>query len=275
MLSVEELRNLTAAHSAVRNAIELHLPLDVFADVAELQAKYAHVLADFDAHVRPILHEFAAYEKRQAQFKAYKGSQWTNAPSMSDTLRDEVVQLWNAGSMEGINEAIVAYYREDDCRVLQQAAATWPQNTDLQQWQHIISDALSAHMSGHFTLVAPALVPIIEYQLRAWQRALRAIGSAPRVQGGDLHTRLVRSALGDDPGEHAANVWFASATLYHYLLERLYAPENLTTLELQPLGERRPTRHAICHGVLTHYDREAESLRILTALDAMAWLGSA
>ena len=178
-----------------RQVLESIFP-QFFDQLPEIMGKYQHLLEQRNR-----------WERRNLEFEVFRLHGWTNAPSMAPDLRVAVSQLNDPNLGFDVDRLIIDFYRDDDYRRLRKAVSIWPNSSYLKPWSHVISDALEAHVAECYTLTIPALVPIIEYVLRGWRRDIPS--QAKGIETKSYHDRLIKSVFGDDPGQHAANTWFA------------------------------------------------------------------
>jgi hypothetical protein len=161
-----------------------------------------------------------------------------------------VVQLYKTHGETAMNQTIVLYFDKQDYALLVAMSADWARVPYLRDRQAIISDAVSAHKAGQFTLSIPALLPLAE-------------GLAAEILG-DTTTRAVQKVAADWKSREA-EVW---AQEFCNVVEQVIYKGYTFGKDPAPYLNR----HGILHGRVPDYASAINSTRVLLLIDAIAEL---
>ena len=174
---------------------------------------------------------------------------------------------------QNVRQLVVTWYREDDCELLKAMVDGWNRNPYFVPRMDIIRDALRAHIDGKYTLSVPTLLPVAEGILSSITGKGAAGSGGTRRMAKDvlagMYTDFMREASKDAVVEFATGITlYGNVPPYYFSPERY--PEWLEQNELT--GGQVLNRHAILHGVQTHYASEENSLRAFFLLDVLSWI---
>ena len=174
---------------------------------------------------------------------------------------------------QNVRQLVVTWYREDDCELLKAMVDGWNRNPYFVPRMDIIRDALRAHIDGKYTLSVPTLLPVAEGILSSITGKGAAGSGGTRRMAKDvlagMYTDFMCEASKDAVVEFATGITlYGNVPPYYFSPERY--PEWLEQNELA--GGQVLNRHAILHGVQTHYASEENSLRAFFLLDVLSWI---
>lgn len=203
-----------------------------------------------------------------------KGRFWFT-PSMPLWLIGGLRELAAHGqdSAEDVAKLFIEYYEQDDWAPLRDMVSGWQGVAYFDERQHIIQDALDAHLQGKYTLVVPALLAQIEGIASAILGV--AAGSPKQLIEStieDEHTDVLRAASKD-----ALITFVTSQAGYARIEPDDFTPDRFPKW-LEATGEppgQSMNRHAVLHGVHVNYNSKENSLRVFLLLDAFYYLGRA
>ena len=174
---------------------------------------------------------------------------------------------------QAVRQVVVTWYRRDDCALLKTMVEGWQRNPHFAHRMDVIWDALQSHMDGKYTLSVPALLPVAEGILTSitGKAAARSRGTSRLARDvlERMYTDFMREASKDAVVEFATGITLYGRVPSDYFTPEVY-PEWLEENGLT--GDQVLDRHAILHGVQTHYASEENSLRAFFILDVLSWI---
>jgi hypothetical protein len=166
----------------------------------------------------------------------------------SITQLRESVLLHKEGGEAAMNDAILAYFNEDDCALLEAISRHWLRVPYLRDREQIIQDAVYAHKNGLFTLSIPALLPLID-------------GLSAEIIG--IPSMKAVALLAEDRRAHDREIWMQG---FCDFVARVYYKGYDFGKEPAPYLNR----HGILHGRVFDYPSALNSTRVFLLIDAVA-----
>jgi hypothetical protein len=275
--------NLNNIIEASKKIVELTKPSIAATKIYEKQLKT--IFIDMDEFTKQISSNLAAinislkntvslglfdeliktYNKQKDLVDACNQSGWPLAPSMSQELREKIVQMHKGGKTQYISQTIMGYYRKNDCEKLKTTVQSWKDNEHFKKRMHIIQDALDAHCRKQFTLSVPAILPQIEGILSDYVEKNGLSAKLGKIG------QVYKAAIGDEK-DYGLSDWVIASTVLFHLENNTYIFTSFDEEINKSDKTRRVTRHTISHGLSVNYDKPIHSLKAFLILDAISAL---
>jgi hypothetical protein len=162
-------------------------------------------------------------------------------------LRESVLLHKEEGET-AMNDAILAYFNEDDCELLDAISQDWLRIPYLRDREQIIGDAVYAHKNGKFTLSIPALLPLVD-------------GLSAEIIG--IPSMRAVALLAEDRRAHDREVWVQG---FCEFVANVYYKGYDFGKDAAPYLNR----HGILHGRVFDYPSALNSTRVFLLIDAVA-----
>lgn len=160
----------------------------------------------------------------------------------------ESLELHKTQGETAMNDAILAYFSEDNFALLETMSTSWNSVPYLRDRQKIIRDALFAHRNGLYTLSIPTLLPFVD-------------GLSAEIIGSPTKNAVVRFA--EDRRANDPEIWVQG--FCDFMAQVLYKGYQFGKDSAPYLN-----RHAIVHGRVFDYPSALNSTRVFLLLDALA-----
>lgn len=164
-------------------------------------------------------------------------------------LRESVL-LHKTEGEAAMNDAILAYFNEDDSAPLEAMSKYWLRIPYLREREKIVRDAVYAHKNGLFTLSIPALLPLVD-------------GLSAEIIG--IQSMKAVALLAEDRRAHDPELWVQG--LCDFVAQVFYKGYRFGTDPAPYLN-----RHGILHGRVFDYPSALNSTRVFLLIDAVAQL---
>ena len=203
-------------------------------------------------------------EENERAVEAFRHAGWPIAPSMPKDLIARITELDAEGKTRFASQVIMSYYKRQNYKNLNSMVDGWETHPLFVPRMHIVKDALAAHCNGQYTLSIPALLPLIEGVLHDYIRLNKLVES-------HKITETIKTAIGDTDDQDIA-IWAIANILFLQLENNVYDKFDYKIELSKSRKSRKINRHTVLHGVATHYNKSAYSLRVFLILDAISAL---
>jgi hypothetical protein len=199
----------------------------------------------------------AEHEKGQAEAftilgqGGWVGMEW----HFTESQARSALEICRSKGDTAMNDAMAKYFNANECILLSEMTEAWSRIPYLRDRQAIITDALSAHREGRFTLTVPSLLPLVE-------------GLSVEIVGNPVPNENAVKVVARDWKQREAEIW---AQVFADVIENVvYKRCDFRNVPASYLN-----RHGILHGGIPDYATGANSVRVFLLIDAIArlWVG--
>jgi hypothetical protein len=206
---------------------------------------------------REFAEALAEHEKGQAEAftilgqGGWVGMEW----HFTESQARSALEICKRKGDTAMNDAMARYFNGNECALLSEMTEAWSSIPYLRDRQAIITDALSAHREGRFTLTVPSLLPLAE-------------GLSVEILGNPVRKENAVKVVARDWKQREAEIW---AQVFADVIENVvYKSYDFRNAPAPYLN-----RHGILHGQIPDYATGANSVRVFLLIDAIArlWVG--
>ena len=195
-------------------------------------------------------------------------------PSMPIIINNYLLGLANQETeiaMEQIEQIFIHYYDENGCENLNKMVSSWLSSPIFSKRRQIIEDALSAHISGKFTLSVPVLLSQVEGILSD------SMGERAGKLGELLKNAILKNFSEAKAFHKLENDILLSLSSDPFLInktgegfgEYFTSEKHSEWLKQKGVNGIPINRNAILHGIQIDYGTKANSLRLFFLLDSI------
>ena len=206
---------------------------------------------------REFAEALAEHEKGQAEAftilgqGGWVGMEW----HFTESQARSALEICKGKGDTAMNDAMARYFNANECALLSGMTEAWSRIPYLRDRRAIITDALSAHREGRFTLTVPSLLPLAE-------------GLSVEILGNPVRKENAVKVVVRDWKQREAEIW---AQVFADVIENVvYKSYDFRNAPAPYLN-----RHGILHGQIPDYATGANSVRVFLLVDAIArlWVG--
>jgi len=204
---------------------------------------------------------------RKNESTAFRESGWWIPPTLLEIdfrIISIAVQDYASGKRSAITLMFASFFQRDNCKNLQTMTEGWKANEYFKKWNHVIEQALEAHMANQYSLSVPALLLVIEGIANDYCASHRVTLS--EVERSQPKTKILKALENNSQGQD--EFILESDYFINALGERIFKHTRKVAKQARGYSHFL-NRHAVLHGLTSKYGTRKNSLQCFMLLDVL------